>query len=58
MSLLNLFIVGAAKCGTTFLNNLLITHPEINGINTELHFFDKPNYKQNMNIINKNNIYI
>ena len=40
---LNLFIVGAAKCGTTFLNNLLITHPDINGINTELHFFDNDN---------------
>ena len=37
---LNLFIVGAAKCGTTFLNNLLRRHPKIQGIRGELHYFD------------------
>lgn len=37
------FIIGAAKCGTTSLHKLLLTHDEICNIGTkELHYFDRP----------------
>jgi hypothetical protein len=42
-SIPEIFIIGAAKCGTTSLHELLVNHPDIcdSGIK-EKHFFDEP----------------
>lgn len=38
----NFLIVGAARCGTTYLSNILMQHPEIFlHPKKELHFFDR-----------------
>jgi sulfotransferase family protein len=36
-----LFVEGSQRSGTTWLNTLLATHPEIAGSSVELHLFDK-----------------
>lgn len=37
---IDFIIVGAAKCGTTFVTNLLCEHPNIDMIRGEVHYFD------------------
>lgn len=49
---INVFIVGAAKCGTTFLLNQFINHPDISIYKDECHYFDY-HLKKNINIYNK-----
>jgi len=45
----NLFVIGASKCGTTFLHHILGQHPEINMSTTkEPYFFTEDNYKDKM----------
>ena len=47
MQKVNCIIVGVAKCGTTYLMNILRKHPSIEMCKDELHYFDLFSLNQN-----------
>jgi len=60
---LDCIIVGCAKCGTTYLMNVLRRHPRIEMCKDELHYFDnnyhiKNYYQKHFDFSNENKIFI